>query len=191
MRRELGYIRTSGRAKQLVIWLVLVISLAALTGCDATQPAPTLVPTLSLPTPTVTPSPVPTIADPTATAFATGFPTWRTTTIQDHQSYDFRQETAGALTEGDLYYSAFSPRQGTACFWGDNVAQVGGRDLGSWSLTELTEQPLPRDRYSGQCIAVVRGHVYVYGIRGDERLAVFRVVDTGPDWVTLEYILRE
>lgn len=94
------------------------------------------------------------------------------------------------MTGGDLYYSAFSSAQGTACFWADNVDQEGGRDLGSWSLTELTERPLPRDRYSGLCIPVLQGHLYVYGMRGDERLAVFRVVDTGPDSVTFEYILR-
>jgi hypothetical protein len=159
-------------------------------GCSS-QPAPTLMPTLVLPTPEDTPSPVPVAVKPTPTPLATNFATWRSVRLEDHQSYDFRQEKMGALTEGDLYFSAFSPRQGTACFWADNVDQVGGRDLGSWPLTALTERPLPAERFSGQCIAVVRGHVYVFGMKNDERLAVFRVSDTGPSWVDIDYVLRK
>jgi hypothetical protein len=172
-------------------WLVFWAGWLALTGCGTSAPAPTLIPTLILPTPSITPSPPPAVARPTPTPFATNFPTWRTATLQDRESFDFRQETSGLPTEGDLYYSAFSSRQGSACLWANNVEQVGGRDLGSWPLTALTERPLPRDRYSGQCIPVIRGHVYVYGIRGDERLAVFRVADTGPTSVTIQYILRK
>jgi hypothetical protein len=160
------------------------------TGCSS-QPTPTLLPTLAMPTAADTPQPAPASVKPTPTPLATNFATWRSVRLQDHQSYDFRQEKMGALTEGDLYYSPFSSRQGTACFWADNVDQVGGRDLGAWPLTALTERPLPRDRFSGQCIPVVRSHVYVFGMRGDERLAVFRVSDTGPDWVDIDYVLRE
>jgi hypothetical protein len=174
-----------------VIWFTVWAGWLALEGCSAAEPPPTLVPTMVLPSPTATPSPIPTVANPTPTAFATNFPTWRTATIPDHQSFDFRQEITGPLTGGDLYYSAFSARQGTACFWADNVEQVGGRDLGSWSLSELTERRLPSDRLSGQCIPAMRGHIYVYGLNGDKRLAVFRVVDKGSDSVTVEYILRE
>jgi hypothetical protein len=195
MRRRHGWGRKTGEAHWEidwpVIWLAVWAGWLALTGCSVVQPVPTLVPTLALATPKTASSPVPTVASPTPTAFATSFATWRTATIQDHQSFDFRQETTGPLTGGDLYYSAFSSRQGTACFWADNMEQTGGRDLGSWSLTELTQRPLPRDRYSGQCIPVIQGHVYVYGMRGDERVAVFRVVDAGADSVTFEYILRK
>jgi hypothetical protein len=175
------------RRRLIVFW----IGWMTLTACGSAEPTPTLIPTLALPTPSSTPSFTPTAAHPTPTAFATNFPTWRTFKLEDHQSYDFRQETTGAPTEGDLYFSTFSSRQGTACFWADNVDQVGGRDLGSWPLTALTERPLPRDRYSGQCIPVIRGHVYVYGLKDDDRLAVFRVADTGPTWVTIEYIVRQ
>ena len=174
-----------------VVWFAVWVGWLALEGCGATGPAPTLVPTVVLPSPTATPSQTPTPANPTPTAFATNFPTWRSTTIPDFQSYDFRQETTGPLTQGDLYYSAYSARQGTACFWADNEEQVGRRDLGSWSLTELTERPLPRDRLSGQCLPVMQGHIYVFGMNGDKRLAVFRVADKGADSVTIEYILRE
>ena len=175
----------------LVDWLPLWTVWLALVGCQAPQPTLTLVPTLALPTPSPTPTSVPTVARPTFTPFATNFPTWRTATLQAGQSYDFRQETVGLPTEGDLYYSAFNPLQGSACFWANNAGQVGGRDLGSWPLTALTERPLPRERFSDRCIPVIRGHVYVYGMRGDERLAVFRVVDTGPSSVTFDYILRK
>lgn len=161
-----------------------------LAGCVVTQPIPTIIPTLSLPTPSTTPFPIPTVVRPSPTFMATNFPTWRTVTLQAGQSFDFRQETTGIPTAGDLYYSPFNSRQGTACFWANNAAQVGGRDLGAWPLTALAARPLPRDRYSGQCMPVIRGHVYVYGIRGDERLVIFRVVDTGIDTVTLDYILR-
>ena len=159
-------------------------------GCSS-QSAPTLMPTLALPTPEDTLPPAPATVKPTPTPLATNFATWRSVRLEDHQSYDFRQEKMGALTEGDLYFSAFSPRQGTACFWADNVDQVGGRDLGSWPLTALTERPLPRERFSGQCIPVVRGHVYVFGMKNDERLAVFRVSDTGSSWVDIDYVLRK
>jgi len=172
-------------------WLALWVSWLTLVGCGLNQSPPTLAPTLALPTPSAPPPAVPTATRPTPTPFATDFPTWRTATLQDGESFDFRQETPGIPTAGDLYYSAFDPGRGTACFWSDNVEQVGGRDLGSQPLTALTERPLPRDRFSRQCLAVVRGHLYVYGMRGDERLAVFRVSDTGPTWVTFDYILRK
>jgi hypothetical protein len=182
---------THWKAGLLITSLALAVDWLMLAGCGAAESTPTLVPTLVLPTPSVTASLAPAAARPTPTLFATGFPTWRKVTLSDHESFDFRQETTGVITEGDLYYSAFSAQQGTACFWAENEEQVGGRDLGSWPLTALTDRPLPRDRYSRQCIPVIRGHVYVYGLRGDERLAVFRVADTGPDWVAIEYILRE
>jgi hypothetical protein len=185
-----------------VCWLLVGL---ATTACSIIQPAPTLIPTLTYtPTPSLvpssvsttvlpvnSPSPTPAAVRPTKTPFATNFPAWRTATIENHQSFDFRQETVGALTEGDLYYVASSSLQGSACFWANNGKQIGGRDLGSGPLTALTERPLPRDRYSDQCIPVIRGHVYVYEISGDERLAVLRVVDTGPSWVSFEYILRK
>jgi hypothetical protein len=122
---------------------------------------------------------------------APGFPTWRSITIRDGESFDFRQETTGFPTQGDLYYAGFDSLQGTACFWANNADQVGGRDVGSWPLTALTERPLPRERFSKQCLSVTRGHVYVYGLKGDERLAVLRVSETGLDWVTFEYVLRK
>jgi hypothetical protein len=178
------------KAVRLIGWLALWVGWLTLVGCGANRSSPTLAPTLALPTPSATPSTVPTAARPTPTPFATDFPTWRTATLQDGESFDFRQETTGLPTAGDLYYSASDPARGTACFWADNVEQVGGRDLGSQPLTALTERPLPRDRFSRQCLAVVRGHLYVYGMRGDERLAVLRVSDTGPTWVTFDYILR-
>lgn len=172
--------------------LALGVAWLALAACSGVRSLPTLVPTLTYaPTPSITPSPIPTAVRPTETPFAPGFPVSRTATLENNQSFDFRQESVGGPTEGDLYYVAFSPRQGSACFWANNGKQVGGRDLGSWPLTALTERPLPRDRYSGQCVPVIRRHVYVYGIIGDERLAVLRVVDTGPTWVTFEYILRQ
>ncbi len=193
MRRRPDWGREIGKSRWKAGWLMGCLALWACwlapTGCGVARP--TLAPTLALPTASTTPSSIPTVARPTPTPFATNFPAWRTATLQDGQSFDFRQETIGMPTEGDLYYSATKPLQGTACFWANNVQQVGGRDLGSWPLTALTERPLPRDRYSRQCLAVVRGHVYVYGMRGDERLAVFRVVDTGPTWVAFDYILRQ
>jgi hypothetical protein len=170
--------------------LTLWMSGLFLAGCVVTQPLPTIVSTVVVPTPTPTSPPVPTRVRPSPTPIATNFPAWRRVTLQSGQSFDFRQETMGIPTAGDLYYSAFNPRQGTACFWANNASQVGGRDLGAWPLTALTEQPLPRDRYSSRCIPVIRGHVYVYGIRRDERLAIFRVVDTGLDAVTFDYALR-
>jgi hypothetical protein len=133
---------------------------------------------------------VPTVVRPTRTLFATNFPVWRSATLENNQSFDFRQETTGTPIQGDLYFVASDLLQGSACFWANNGTQVGGRDLGSWPLTALTERPLPRDRLSGLCIPVTRGHVYVYGLNGDERLAVFRVAETGESQVTFDYILR-
>jgi hypothetical protein len=179
------------KPRSLASWLLPWIICLASVGCQAAQPTLTLVPSLALPTPSHTLSPVSTITRPTATSFATNFPTWRTVTLQAGQSYDFRQETVGLPTAGDLYYSAFNPLQGSACFWANNAGQMGGRDLGSWPLTALTQRPLPRERFSGRCNPVIRGHVYVYGLRSDERLAVFRVVGTRSDSVTFDYILRK
>jgi hypothetical protein len=123
------------KAVRLMGWLVFWVSWLTLVGCGANRSSPTLAPTLALPTPSATPSAVPTATRPTPTSFATDFPTWRTATLQDGESFDFRQETPGIPTIGDLYYSAFDPARGTACFWADNVEQVGGRDLGSQPLT--------------------------------------------------------
>jgi hypothetical protein len=178
-----------GLAGLLACWFVGAL---ALTGCGAPRPTPTLVPTLTLPpTPALTPSPFPTLTPSTPTPIAPSFPAWRTVTLQSDQSFDFRQEKTGAFTEGDFYFVAFSPTQGTACFWANNAHQVGGRDLGPRPLSALVEYPsLPRDRFSRQCNAVMRGHMYVYGMRGDERLAVFRVADNGLDWVTFDFVLR-
>ena len=128
-----------GRLAFWVSWLLL-------TGCVVTQPMPTIISTLSLPTPTPPSSPVPTRIRPSPTPIATNFPAWRRVTLQSGQSFDFRQEKMGIPTAGDLYYSAFNPQQGTACFWANNASQVGGRDLGAWPLSALTERPLPRDR---------------------------------------------
>ena len=182
--------RDDGKAGWRVGRLAFWVSWMLLAGCVVTQPLPTIVSTLALSTPTPPSSPVPTRVRPSPTPIATNFPAWRTVTLQSGQSFDFRQEKMGIPTAGDLYYSAFNPQQGSACFWANNASQVGGRDLGAWPLTALTERPLPRDRYSGRCIPVIRGHVYVYGIRRDERLAIFRVVDTQLDAVTFDYVLR-
>ena len=171
-------------------WVIVCLGWLLLIGCSM-EPAATLVPTLALPAASIAPSPDATEAPATPTPFATNFPSWRSVTLQGGQSYDFRQETTGLPSEGDLYYSAFSSKEGTACFWANNADQVGGRDLGSWSLTALTQRPLPRERLSKQCLPVLRGHVYVFGIQGDERLVVFRVAETASDAVTLDYILRE
>jgi hypothetical protein len=172
-------------------WVIVCVGWLLLIGCGSIEPAATLVPTLALPVASMPPSPASTEVPATPTSFATDFPSWRTATLQDGQSYDFRQEITGLPTEGDMYYSAFSAKQGTACFWANNPDQVGGRDLGAWRLTALPQRPLPRERLSKQCLPIVRGHVYVYGIQDDERLAVFRVADTTPDAVTLDYILRQ
>ncbi len=173
-------------------WQTFAIILGAvwLTGCSLIQPpTPTLIPTLTCtPVPSATPTPVPaTVIPPTATPLVV----WRSKTLENLQSFDFRQETTGILTEGDLYYIARDSHQSSSCFWANNGEQVGGRDLGSWPQTALAKDPLPRDRYSGQCIAVIGGHAYVYGLSGDTRLVVLRVVETGLTWVTFEYILRE
>lgn len=191
MRQDAGIAPLGRKVVRFISWIALCLGWLALAGCRSTQPVSTVAPTLALPTAPPTPTRVPTAAEPTPTAFATNFPIWRTVTLQVGQSFDFRQEKVGLPTEGDLYYSATNPLQGTACFWANNATQIGGRDLGSWPLTALTERPLPRNRLSGRCIAVIQGHVYVYGMRGDERVAVFRVADTGLDSVTLEYILRK
>ena len=135
-----------------------------------------------------TPSPIPTTAIPPT---ETPSVVWRSRTLENLQSFDFRQETTGTITEGDLYYIASDSYQSSSCFWANNEEQVGGRDLGSWPESSLERDTLPRDRYSGQCIAVIGGHAYVYGLKDDTRLVVLRVVETGPTWVTLEYILRE
>jgi len=192
MKRRLVHrveIRHIGRP---VGWLALWASCLTMVACGVVQSVPTLVPTLtSAPMPPVTPSSLPTEAVPPPTPFASGFPTWRTAMLEDYQSFDFRNEMVGTVVQGDIYYVASSPLEGSPCFWANNDEQVGGRDLGSWPLTALTERPLPHDRLSGQCIPVIRGHVYVYGLSGDERLAVFRVVDTGLTSVTFDFILRE
>jgi hypothetical protein len=191
MKQALKMGKLSDRWSWSIGLIILWMGGLALAGCGSTQAAPTLIPTIALPTAAPTPSALPALSRPSPTPFATNFPTWRSVTLMDRQSFDFRQETMGAPTEGDLYYSTFDAQQGTACFWANNTAQVGGRDLGAWSLTALTERPLPRERFSGQCVPVIRGHVYVYGIQGDERLAVFRVSDAGLEQVTLEFILRK
>lgn len=171
-------------------WLALWVGWLALAGCSVIQaPTPTLIPTLThTPIPSATPSPLPsTVAPPTDTPFVA----WRTVTLESLQSFDFRQEKVGAPTEGDLYYVPFDPLEGDACFWANNGKQVGGRDLGSWSQTALLEQALPRDRYSAECLPVIGGRAYVYGLNGDERLAVLHVVSTELTSVTFEYILRK
>jgi hypothetical protein len=174
-----------------VRWQIVAIILGVwLTGCSLIQaPTPTLVPTLtSTPLPSATPSPIPaTVVPPTATPSVV----WRSKTLETLQSFDFRQDTTGAITDGDLYFIASDSHQSSACFWANNGEQVGGRDLGSWPQTSLARDPLPQDRYSGECIAVIGGHAYVYGLRDDARLVVLRVVETGATWVTFEYILRE
>ncbi len=166
------------------LWLACLL----ITGCSSQLPAPTLLPTLThTPIPSPTPLPTPTVVIPTDTPSIA----WRTATLENLQSFDFRQETVGTPTQGDLYFIAFGSHQSSSCFWANNVQQVGGRDLGSWSQTALREQTLPRDRYSGECMPVIGGHAYVYGLSGDERLVVLRVVSTGSDSVTIEYILRK
>jgi hypothetical protein len=170
--------------------VIVILGAAWLTGCSFFQtPTPTLVPTLThTPQPSATPTPIPATAippTPTPQVF------WRSVTLQSLQSFDFRQETTGAITEGDLYYIASDSHQSSACFWANNEGQVGGRDLGSWPQSSLERDALPHDRYSGLCLAVIGGHAYVYGLQGDARLVVLRVVETGATWVTFEYILRE
>jgi hypothetical protein len=189
--------RTSGgiyhnlqRQVRAGLLLFLCIGGWILVACQGVSSTPTLVPTAVLPTRLATSSPSPTPSLPAPTPLAPGFPTWRSVTLQAGESFDFRQEKTGGPTEGDLYFSAFNSRQGTACFWANNTQQVGGRDLGTVPLTALDQRPLPRERFSGQCVPVISRHLYVYGIRGDERLAVFRVADKGLESVTLEYILR-
>lgn len=175
-----------------MVWLVSWATGLAITACNAGRPVPTAIATLtSRPPASSTPAPAPTRVPPTETPYGANSIIWRTTTLESHQSFDFRQGKIGAVTAGDLYYIAVGPRQGTACFWANNGQQVGGRDLGFWPLLAQPERPLPRDRYSGQCIYVIRGHVYVYGLSEDERLVVLRVVDTGPSWVTFDYILHK
>ncbi len=170
--------------------VAVILGFAWLAGCSFIQPpTPTLVPTLAYtPLPSATPFPIPaTVIPPTATPLVV----WRSKTLENLQSFDFRQKTTGAITAGDLYYIANDSYQSSACFWANNDDQIGGRDLGSWPQTSLARDPLPRDRYSGECIAVIGGHVYVYGLSGDARLVVLRVVEMGATWVTFEYILRE
>jgi hypothetical protein len=185
-----GIYQSHQRQPQAGLWLLLCIVGWILVACQSVSSAPTLIPTVALPTPLTTPSPWPTPSPPAPTPLAPGFPTWRHVTLQGGESFDFRQEKTGGPTEGDLYFSAFNASQGTACFWANNAQQIGGRDLGSVPLTALDQRPLPRERFSGQCVPVISRHLYVYGIQGDERLAVFRVADKGLESVTLEYILR-
>jgi hypothetical protein len=177
------------RVGQVFVRLLVagVISWLA-TACEETGPEPTLVPTLAA---TAIPSATPSAVVPTARPTSTLLAVLESVTLENYESYDFRREVVGALTQGDLYFVAASSRQGGACFWANNEPQVGGRDLGSWPLTALADQPLPRDRLSGQCIPVIQGHVYVYGLQGDRRIAVLRVTDTGTDSVTFDYLLLE
>ena len=182
--------------KWLLCYFPLWLACLLMTGCSIQPATPTLIPTLThTPVPSATPLPTPTVVLPTLGQAQDQANTpsiaWRTATLENMQSFDFRQETVGPPTQGDLYFVAFSSHQISSCFWANNVQQVGGRDLGSWSMTALREQTLPRDRYSGECMPVIGGHAYVYGLSGDERLVVLRVVSTGSDSVIIEYILRK
>jgi hypothetical protein len=187
MKRRLAQAK---RTWQLLGWLLLGMGWLALAGCDTIQsPTATLIPTLTpMPLPSATSVPLPTTAIPPT---KTPLVVWHSATLENLQGFDFHQTVVGALTAGDLYYVAQDSLQGGACFWANNGKQVGGRDLGSWPETALAQDPLPRDRYSSECIPIIGGHAYVFGLDGDERLAVLRIVDTGPNWVTFEYILRE
>lgn len=181
--------------KRILVLALLgaVLLCVAACGSDSSEPTPTLVPTLgTVPTATVlqTPPPPPTPAahaSPTPTIF---IPLWRTVTLSHTQSFDFDQKRIGQITGGDLYYLAQDTQQGGACFWANNTDQIGGRDLGFHQADELETLPLPRDRYSNQCLLITRGHVYVYAMKGDARLAVFRVAANGPNTVTLQYLIK-
>lgn len=173
----------------ILLGAVLLCAVACRSGGN--EPTPTLVATLQTnPTLALTPPPPTapaTDASPTPTIFT---PLWRTVTLSHTQSFDFDQKRLGQISGGDLYYIAHDARQGAACFWANNTGQIGGRDLGSYPADKLETLPLPTDRYSDQCIAIARGHVYVYAMQGDERLAVFRVAASGPNTVTLQYLIR-